>query len=391
MLGDRSRRHARRCAARAPRAGHRVPDPLCRGRLLESRLVARRRGPHARGITAGRSSRASSCRCSVAGSGEALILGGLVSWGQVAITLLVGGGLVRTLPVELMSIVQSGDDRVAALAALMLSMPPMLAIGLLTMGARRTGAIAVTGSGLELRHARVPFGDKAGLDDVTLLVARGERVALLGPSGVGKTSLLRAIAGLGTLSSGTVLVDGRDVTAAAAGTPRRRLHAPVPVALSARQRGRQRRVSARRSRRREARRASDRARTSRARAAWDSPRRGPPSTLSGGQRHRVALARALAAEPAVLLLDEPFASLDPELRAEVREAVVEILERGNGPAVVLVTHDVDEAAGVADRLVVLLDGRIAQVGAARGPPRLSTVRCGRALPRPPESDSRRAR
>ena len=72
--------------------------------------------------------------------GEALVLGGLVSWGQVAITLLVGGGLVRTLPVELMSIVQSGDDRVAALAALMLSMPPILGIGFLTMGARRTGA-----------------------------------------------------------------------------------------------------------------------------------------------------------------------------------------------------------------------------------------------------------
>lgn len=74
--------------------------------------------------------------------GEATVLGGLVSWGQVAITLVVGGGLVRTLPVELMSIVQSGNDRVAAVAALMLSVPPMLGIGLLTMGARRTGASA---------------------------------------------------------------------------------------------------------------------------------------------------------------------------------------------------------------------------------------------------------
>jgi putative spermidine/putrescine transport system permease protein len=72
--------------------------------------------------------------------GEAMVLGSLISWGQVAITLLVGGGLVRTLPIELMSIVQSGNDRVAALAALMLSLPPMLGIGLLTLGARRTGA-----------------------------------------------------------------------------------------------------------------------------------------------------------------------------------------------------------------------------------------------------------
>lgn len=71
---------------------------------------------------------------------EAVVLGGLVSWGQVALTLVVGGGLVRTLPVELMSIVQSGNDRVAAIAALMLSLPPMLGIGLLTMGARRAGA-----------------------------------------------------------------------------------------------------------------------------------------------------------------------------------------------------------------------------------------------------------
>jgi putative spermidine/putrescine transport system permease protein len=72
--------------------------------------------------------------------GEALVLGSLVSWGQLAITLLVGGGLVRTLPVELLSIVQSGNDQIAAFAALVLTMPPMLAVGLLAMGARRTGA-----------------------------------------------------------------------------------------------------------------------------------------------------------------------------------------------------------------------------------------------------------
>jgi putative spermidine/putrescine transport system permease protein len=72
--------------------------------------------------------------------GEGLILGGLVSWGQLALTLLVGGGLVRTLPVELLSIVQSGNDQAGAFAALILSVPPMFAIGLLTVGAKRTGA-----------------------------------------------------------------------------------------------------------------------------------------------------------------------------------------------------------------------------------------------------------
>lgn len=72
--------------------------------------------------------------------GEGLILGGLISWGQVALTLLVGGGLVRTLPVELLSIVQSGNDQAAAFAALILGVPPMFAIGLLAVGAERTGA-----------------------------------------------------------------------------------------------------------------------------------------------------------------------------------------------------------------------------------------------------------
>ena len=72
--------------------------------------------------------------------GEGLILGGLVSWGQLALTLLVGGGLVRTLPVELMSIVQSGNDQVGAFAALILAVPPLFAIGLLAIGAERTGA-----------------------------------------------------------------------------------------------------------------------------------------------------------------------------------------------------------------------------------------------------------
>ncbi len=216
--------------------------------------------------------------------------------------------------------------------------------------------------GLGVTGGHVRFGTRPGLSDFTLHVSRGERVALLGPSGVGKTSLLRAIAGLGGLTAGQVTVDGQDVTDL---QPERRgivyvhqtpalfphLSVLENVAFPLEVRGTPR----------------DMART-RARAMLDRVQLGPlahrPSTtLSGGQRHRAALARALSADPCALLLDEPFASLDPGLRADVREAVLSLLGENTGPAVLLVTHDIDEAAGLADRLVVLLDGRIAQVGA----------------------------
>ncbi len=216
--------------------------------------------------------------------------------------------------------------------------------------------------GVAVEHATVLFGSRVGLRDISLQVAHGERVALLGPSGSGKTSLLRAIAGLGGLAGGTIRVDGRDVSGE---PPERRgivyMH-QVPalfphltvidnVAFPLEVRG---------ARRRDARRnASDLL----ARVQLAALGERAPATLSGGQRHRVALARALAADPAVLLLDEPFAALDPELRADVREAVLKLLAERTGPAVILVTHDVDEAATLADRVVVLLDGAVAQSGA----------------------------
>lgn len=224
----------------------------------------------------------------------------------------------------------------------------------MTPGARRTDA------GLVVEALAVPFGSSDGLPAVSLALAPGERAALVGPSGEGKTTLLRAIAGLAPTTGGRIALAGRDLAAL---PPEQRdvvyLHqSPLlfphldvagnvgfPLAVRGVPRAEiRRRVTAL---------------LERVGLAPFAAR--PVQNLSGGQRHRVALARALAARPAVLLLDEPFAALDPALRAEVRAAVSMGLD-AEGPAVILVTHDVDEAAAFATRLLVLLGRRIAQDG-----------------------------
>lgn len=220
--------------------------------------------------------------------------------------------------------------------------------------ARETGT-----SALELRQLRVPFGDAPGLADISLALGSGERVAVIGPSGVGKTTLLRAVAGLVAIEDGRVLVAGRDVTTL---RPERRgivyLHqTPVlfphlrvgeNVAFPLRVRG--------------ARGDAVRRRVSEALAAvrLEGFAERSVHTLSGGQRHRVALARAIAARPAALLLDEPFATLDPMLRNDVRAAIADA-QADYGPAMLLVSHDLEDAASLAHRVAVLLDGQIVQV------------------------------
>ncbi len=182
---------------------------------------------------------------------------------------------------------------------------------------------------------------------------------LVGPSGAGKTTLLRAIAGFGDLVEGGIEISGRDVT----GVPTEKRNAvymhqsPVlfphlsvfeNVAFPLRVRRTP---------------ASEIA--SRVGNSLDAMRLTGlaariPRTLSGGQRHRVALARAIVARPDLLLLDEPLAGLDPALKSEVREAVREAHGQ-YGPAFVLVTHDFADAALIADRIGVLIDGQLAQV------------------------------
>jgi ABC-type sulfate/molybdate transport systems ATPase subunit len=216
----------------------------------------------------------------------------------------------------------------------------------------------VTAPQLALAGVTVRHDGRDVVGDVTVTVAPGERLALVGPSGTGKTSLLRAIAGLDAIAAGRVRIAGHDVTTL---PPERRravyLH-QEPVLLGLRTvRDEVAFAAIVRGMPRAAAHAAADALLERVRAPALAGR--DPRTLSGGERQRVVLARALAAEPAVLLLDEPFGALDPSLRPVVRDAVSAALA-GLTVAVVLVTHDVDEAAAMGDRMGVLLDGALAQ-------------------------------
>ncbi|WP_372735360.1 ABC transporter ATP-binding protein [Nocardioides sp.] len=217
-------------------------------------------------------------------------------------------------------------------------------------------------SHLELRevtHRYAGTPDDA-VTEVTITVPDGEMVSIVGPSGSGKTTLLRVAAGLESPRSGRVVLDGVDVTSLP--TERRDLtvmfqqphlfeHLNVAgnVGFAPRLAG---------SSRREARRCAERYLRLVHLTGFDRRRVG---SLSGGQQQRVALARALAAERGVMLLDEPFSSLDRELRASMHDLLAEV-RAAISPTIVMVTHDLDEA-GLADSTVVLVDGVVHQQGA----------------------------
>lgn len=207
------------------------------------------------------------------------------------------------------------------------------------------------------------FEDFTALDDITLEVPEGSLTALLGPSGSGKSTLLRIVAGLETPDAGTVSIDGADVTLA---RPQERgigfvfqhyaafAHMSVfeNVAFGLRIRKRPRA---------EVRERVDELLALVGLTTWAGQR---PDQLSGGQRQRMALARALAVDPRVLLLDEPFGALDANVRAELRRWLRRLHDE-QGVTTVLVTHDQEEAMEVADRIAVMNDGRIEQVGSPR--------------------------
>ncbi len=204
------------------------------------------------------------------------------------------------------------------------------------------------------------FGDFVALDDVSVDLPTGQLTALLGPSGGGKSTLLRIIAGLETADSGTVTIEGNEATHL---PPQKRnvgfvfqhyaafkhmsVAKNVAFGLEIRKR--------------------DKAETARrveellelVHLSQFAHRL--PSQLSGGQRQRMALARALAVEPTVLLLDEPFGALDAKVRKELREWLRRLHDEVH-VTTVFVTHDQEEALEVADEIVVINEGRVEQVG-----------------------------
>jgi multiple sugar transport system ATP-binding protein len=220
-----------------------------------------------------------------------------------------------------------------------------------------------SGAGLELRQLCREVGERLLLDRLDLHVAPGECVALLGPSGCGKSTTLRLVAGLDPASGGQVLLDGEDLSERGPGErqvsmvfqsyalfPHLSVEGNLDLGLKVRgmaARERQRRID----------------------ATLDLLQLGElrhrrPAQLSGGQRQRVALARALLREPRIVLLDEPMSNLDAQLREELRPELRRLL-CGREQPVMYVTHDQQEAVGMADRIALLEAGRLQQVGNPR--------------------------
>lgn len=218
--------------------------------------------------------------------------------------------------------------------------------------------------GIEVRNIRKQFGSFSVIKDINLKVNDGELVALLGPSGSGKTTLLRIIAGLEYADSGSVLIDGKEANSLH--IKERNVgfvfqhyalfkHMTVfnNVAFGLRVRPKHLRPSPSEI--------NDRVMTLLKLVHLDTFYDRYPSQLSGGQRQRVALARSLAVEPKLLLLDEPFGALDAKVRKELRRWLRRLHDDMHITSI-FVTHDQEEAMEVSDRVVVMNGGRIEQVG-----------------------------
>jgi len=226
-------------------------------------------------------------------------------------------------------------------------------------GTRQTAGIR--GTSVVLQNLNRTFGSTRALDGLSIEIAPGELVALLGPSGCGKTTALRILAGFETADTGSVLVDGKDISSVPAAKrdmgmvfqgyslfPNMSALDNVAFGL------RMRKVAAGGRRKR----ASDLLDM----VGLAAQARQYAHQLSGGQQQRVALARALAIEPRVLLLDEPLSALDAKVRLQLREQI-RTLQQRLGTTTLFVTHDQEEALSMADRVGVMRQGKLEQIAA----------------------------
>lgn len=217
---------------------------------------------------------------------------------------------------------------------------------------------------IEFDHVYKRFGDHVVIDDLSLRVEDGEFFVLVGPSGSGKSTLLRTVNRLVHIDAGSVRIDGVDVATQAVETLRRGIGyaiqsvglfphrtvgeniATVPRLLGWPDRDIRARVDALLEL-----------------LKLDEPGFADryPDTLSGGQQQRVGVARALAARPRIVLMDEPFGALDPVTRESLQTSL-KAIQRDTATTILFVTHDMDEAFGLGHRVALMLDGKVAQVG-----------------------------
>ena len=217
---------------------------------------------------------------------------------------------------------------------------------------------------IEIQHADMVFSTRKGrfhaLQDINLTVAKGEFVTLIGHSGCGKSTLLNLLAGLTTPTAGTLLCDNREI---AAPGPERAVvfqnHSLLPwlTCIENVQLAVERVFGANETKAQ----VIERAKAALALVGMDHALNKRPHEISGGMKQRVGIARALAMEPKVLLLDEPFGALDALTRAHLQDELLKIVARTQSTAV-MVTHDVDEAVLLSDRIVMMTNGPAATIG-----------------------------
>lgn len=213
---------------------------------------------------------------------------------------------------------------------------------------------------IELRNINKSFGSFKASDNVSFGLEKGKLIGLLGPSGSGKTTILRMLAGLEKQDSGDILINGRNVNGVPASErgigfvfqnyalfPFMTVNANIAYGLKVQKKDKKF--------------ISDRVNELLELVGLPDVGKRYPDQLSGGQRQRIALARALAPQPELLLLDEPFAAIDAKVRKELRTWLRETIDK-IGITSIFVTHDQDEAIEVADEIVVTNNGRVEQVG-----------------------------